>query len=82
MDVKQSDITDGVQALTVEELAKMCVYQKTFHAQGADDVFFTFNMKDGVTRCPELYWSRENAERAARIYITTGNVIPERKLMN
>lgn len=70
------------KALTVGEIAKMCVYKETFHAQGADDVFFTFNMKDGVTQCPELYLSRENAERAARIYITTGNVIPERKLTN
>lgn len=70
------------EAVTVEEFAKMCVYKKTFHAQGADDVFFTFNLKDGETQCPELYYSRENAERAARIYITTGNVVPERKLMN
>ena len=80
--IPHNRVSVACEALTVEEIAKMCVYQETFHAQGADDVFFTFNMKDGVTQCPELYWSRENAERAARIYITTGNVVPERKLMN
>ena len=80
--IPRNRVSVACEALTVEEIAKMCVYKETFHAQGADDVFFTFNMKDGVTQCPELYWTRENAERAARIYITTGNVVPERKLMN